>query len=284
MVYLKVRVMLQIEGRNKMLRFLFRALHLLELTMRNIFKYTLASTALALLAACGGGSDDDDETTPVTSSVSAEGVWEGRTAAGTDLSILVLENNEIWTLFGVRTASSLTVLGFNKGAGTQSGSTYSGSGVEFLANGATTRGTFSATVVPGVSLNGTVTGAQPVSFSSTPLRSAYNYNSPAQVSTIVGSWRGQTLGGVVTQVAILANGSVVGSSGGCEFSGSITPRASGKNVFDVTLRFAGSPCVQPGQTVAGIGLASALPNGQTQLLVAGTNSANTAGTVFFAQR
>jgi len=92
------------------------------------------------------------------------------------------------------------------------------------------------------------------------------------------------LSGAAATVAINNAGAITGSSGGCSFTGTATPRASGKNVFDVSITFGAAPCVLPSQTVTGIALDYITTGNQTQLLVSVVNSAKTAGTMFFAHR
>ena len=45
------------------------------------------------------------------------------------------------------------------------------------------------------------------------------------------------------------------SSLGCNFAGTVLPRPSGKNVFNVSLTFGPAPCALPGQAAAGIAVA-----------------------------
>jgi hypothetical protein len=243
--------------------------------------FALAATS-AMLVACGGGGSSTDN--PITPVVKAEGAWQGTTSTGYALNVLVLENNEVWAIFGTLINDFFTVYGFDRGTGIQSGSNLTGSGTEYSFDGSAVRGAFSMNVVPGVSLNGTVTGAQQVSISTTPLKTNYDYNSPANIATVAGTWNGQLINGSATSVSISSTGIVSGTNAGCSFVGTTTPRASGKNVFNVTLTFGRSPCVSPNQSVSGIGIAYPTAKGKTQLMVAVTDAANTSGTIFFAQR
>ena len=150
--------------------------------MNNIVRAVKTSVlvcSVAVLTACGGGGGGVD-----APGISAEGAWQGSTSSGYALNVLVLENNEMWAVFGTQTNNVLTVFGFDRGNGTQSGSAFSGTGTEYFYTGSATRGSFNATVNPGVSLNGTVTGLQAVTFNTTPLTTSYSYNTPAQISTV----------------------------------------------------------------------------------------------------
>ena len=61
-------------------------------------------------------------------------------------------------------------------------------------------------------------------------------------------------------------------------TGTVKPRASGRNVFDVTLTFGGAPCVLANQTATGSAISYLLSNGSRQIVIAGTNAARDAGT------
>jgi hypothetical protein len=241
-------------------------------------KILAASVLAAALAGCGGG---DSISTPAI----AEGAWQGTTSAGYTVDILVLENNETWAMFGTNTNNYLTVRGFDRGSGTSSGNTFNGSGTEYSYTGSAVSGSFSGTVIPGASFNGAINGAQRVTFSTAPMpSSSYNYNTAAQLANVTGTWNGALLTGAAASVSVSATGALSGSSSGCLYTGKVAPRASGKNVFDVTLNFGGAPCILANQSVSGIAIAYLTTTGKTQLLAAMTNAANTAGTMFFAQR
>jgi hypothetical protein len=65
----------------------------------------------------------------------------------------------------------------------------------------------------------------------------------------------------------------------------ISQRAVGRqNVFDATVTFGPSPCVLANQSASGIAAAYPTTTGRTQLILGLTNSSNTIGTMFFAQR
>jgi hypothetical protein len=223
----------------------------------------------------------------------AEGVWTGSSTAtnnaGTatyQLDVLVLENGQFYTMFGVTSGNNLIVYGGDMGTASLSGSSISGSVLEIVAGSSPVAGTLSATVVKGTSLSGTASypGVGSASFSLTPLTGSYNYNTAASISTIQGSWTGFLLDNASASITIGSNGAITGTSTGCSFTGTATPRASGKNVFDLSLTFGASPCVLPGQTATGIGLVYTTTSNKTQLVSSVFNSAKTAGTMFFAQR
>ena len=90
--------------------------------------------------------------------------------------------------------------------------------------------------------------------------------------------------GASVRLTVQANGVFAATSDGCSFSGRLTPRLSGKNVFDMNLRFGPSPCALPGQTATGIAIDFPLGGGQRQLIVAGSTISRDYGTVMFGAR
>jgi hypothetical protein len=67
---------------------------------------------------------------------------------------------------------------------------------------------------------------------------------------------------------VSALGVVNGSgSSGCHYSGFVTPRPSGKNVYNVSLTFAGAPCILAGQQVSGVAVVYAIDLYTMQLVV-----------------
>ena len=239
-------------------------------------------SSLTFLTACGGGGGG----TPAAN-VPAEGVWTGTTSTGYAIDVLVLENNQFWSMFGNRSGGALSVIGFDQGSGSASGSAFSGNLLEVLYTGTTATGSITATTVANTSLNGSASysnGNTSTFNLAPPTSSTYNYNTAANLTTIQGNWSGSLLSGAAASVAITSVGAITGTSGGCSFTGTVTPRTSGKNVFDASVTFGASPCALPNQTAVGIALAYTTTGNQTQLLVSVIDSGRTTGTMFFANR
>lgn len=59
---------------------------------------------------------------------------------------------------------------------------------------------------------------------------------------------------------------------GCDYTSTIAPHASGKNVYDVSLAFGGPPCRLAGQTAAGIAIIVETATGRKRLLLAATDA------------
>lgn len=245
---------------------------------------TLLCTALA---GCGGGGGGSNPT-PSSSTLAAQGVYEGTTSSGTDFSLLLLDDGTYYTLGGVRSSNGFVVSDLVEGSGTQSGTTFSSTDVrDFLYTGQTLAGTLSATVGAGSGVSGSLTeGATRVSFNGAPpAGSTYDYNMPANIGSITGTWNLTTLQGAGATLTVNGDGSFSGTTAGCSFAGSIAPRSSGKNVFDVSVVFGPAPCALPDGSGHGIALSYPIAGTNlTQLLVAAVDPTRSFGTVLFGQR
>lgn len=246
---------------------------------------TTASLLAMLLAGCGGGGND--AAAPVVTS--AEGVYEGTISNGAVHYTIVLENGQFYTLFGAPLAGGgVAVMGFIQGSGRSENGTITSTDLkEFLGDGTVIAGSLNAKYVAKTSLSGTVReGTIDYAFSgSTALKnSTYSYDSAANPANIAGAWSLTDLAGHPVALNIAAGGAFTGSSNGCSVSGTIQPRASGKNVFDFSLTFGAAPCALPGQVANGIALEYQLTGGKRQLLVAGSDASRSHGTAFLGSR
>ena len=249
-----------------------------------------ASTVLLsiLVTACGGGGSTGSNTTQVPS-LSAEGVYEGTISNGKIHNTLVLENDQFYTLYGTAiSGGGIAVTGFLQGTGKSNNGSFSSSDLkDFFANGTVVSGSLNASYVAKTNLSGTATeGNTTVTFTGTsPLKnSLYVYDSAANPADINGAWSLTDLQGTPVALNITASGTLTGSSGGCSFNGTIKPRASGKNVFDVAIVFGASPCRLAGQSASGIALNYIIPNGKRQFILAGTDTLRTSGTGLLGTR
>lgn len=276
-----------------------------------MFKQTGTLTALGLalaLAACGGngggGGDSGGSGGSGGSSgnggggggpgniASAEGAWTGTNSLGNNFDLLVLENGDLYSMYGTLSGGIFSAAGFDTAGGTASvsGSTLTASITQYDFAGHRVTGTLSANVVTGTSINGSASatgGGPPTTFTSTPLTAtygSYNYNTAATVSVISGAWIGNLLDGSAAFLSIDSAGILSGTNLGCSFTGTVTPRPSGKNVFNMSIHFGGSPCSAANQNASGIAISYIATNGKRQLIAAAENSAKTQGSMFFAQR
>ena len=229
-----------------------------------------------LLTACGSGGGDAALTAPI---VTAEGFWEGRASTGNSVALAVLETGETW---GFYTSSGL-IVGALYGNTISSGTTLSGSGKDFnIPSRTVSSGTYSGTFVAKSSIN--VATSSGSTFSG-----AYNatYDQPASLAAVAGTFSGQGVSGTSpvqsVSVTIAPSGAItVPASLGCSASGSATPRASGKNIFNVTVTFTGNTCaLGNGASTTGI----AYYNGATrQVLVMAMNAAKSDGFIYVGQK
>lgn len=238
--------------------------------------------AAAALTACGGGGND----APVqpVQQATAEGVYAGTLTGSTSsnaFELLVLENGDFWTLYGTQTPAAFFVSGFVQGNATSNNGTFTSNSAKDYGFAPAKPSNVNATYnTPAKTIAGTASnGLGTVSFNGGPIQGAtYSYNSPANLSTLTGNWNVTALSGETIALNIGTTGQfgATGSSG-CNFSGTITPRPSGKNVFNVSLSFGAAPCSLPGQSASGIAVAYPLTTGKTQLVVAVVDSSGQYG-------
>ena len=223
----------------------------------------------------------------------AEGFWHGILGGGSSSgvsgwSIAVLENGEIWAMetFDATTivqTVDVRIFGAFHGVADISGSTMTGPATVFndYPSRYITQSTFSGQFESKRSIMvyalavGTFFGSYDIS-----------YDQPATLSSITGTYSGTAVTGsdVYSQTAITidSGGTVSGTTAACTTTGRVTPRASGKNIFDVALAFSGTAC--PGGNGssfsgigAGIGYSGA--DGRT-LLIWTLNTSKTDGFLF----
>lgn len=246
----------------------------------------LTLLALTALGGCGGGGGATSAA-PTTTVASPQGVYQGTFSTGGTHNTLVLENKQFYTIYGSTVAGVLTVEGFLQGNGNASGGSFTATDVkDATAAGQLLTGSLSASYTATNSLNGTLTeGANTVTFTSGAIAaSIYDYNAAANLNDIAGTWNTTSLRGFASTFNIAASGAFTATSGACVFSGSFKPRASGKNVFDVTMTFGPAPCVLPGQTLTGIGIDFMLGSGKRQLMIAGLDATRSSSAAFFGAR
>lgn len=244
----------------------------------------------SLLAACGGGGSSAAPATvtaPAVQPVVAEGAYSGTFSNGGEHFTLVLDDHQMYSIYGTSTAGVFGLNGFLQATIQTSGATLTSSDVKDATNtGQLITGSLSATYSAGVSLNGTLTeGSSTVTFTSAPLvATVYDYKQAARIDDIVGQWDLTSLNNYPVSLTIGAAGELMGTSGGCSLQGSIKPRASGKHVFDTTVTFGPAPCVLPGQTLSGIAIDYRLNNGKRQLLIAGLSADRKSSGAFVGMR
>lgn len=200
--------------------------------MKNLI---ISAILASVLAGCGGS-----DPTP-------EGYWQGVSSpsynmtTGHIVSMLILENGDTWAVYeGVPPSLPQWPFGGLYGTTTSSGNAVSGSGKTIgttvksplILTPASYSGTFSAKSMIAVT---TSTGA------TIDARYQSGYDQPALLADVAGTFSGA--GSALTSPLQGGISITVDSSGAftvpfaftCGGSGRLTPRASGKNVFDVTV-------------------------------------------------
>ena len=250
-------------------------------------KNVLATLAMtALLAGCGGGGGDNNSTTAATSaSAKAEGVYSGTTSTGATFNLAVLDDNSFYALAGVSSGGTFFVSSLVQGTATTDGTNISSADAREFGASSVTSGSLTGTYVAGTSIAATIRASSTSTLSGTTAAVApFVYNTPAVLSQIAGSWSGNLLNGAAATLNISATGAATAFSSGCSITGTVIPRASGKNVFDVVLTTGASPCATPNTSAAGIAISYVLTTGRRQLIVAALPSSRASAITFLAAR
>lgn len=244
----------------------------------------VTTAILAGLAGCGGGGGGSGSTPAVPK---AEGAYSGATSRGYDIGVVVLDDDTVWAYYSVGNL----VYGFVHGVGASANNAFSVPSIRdyYFPTVTTYSGSASGSYDPRVSIQGTLqyAGQTPMTFSATAAALVgYSYDQPATSGAVAGTWSG-AVGptGETATVTIGATGALNAmTSSGCTFTGMASPRASGKNVYDVTITFGPSPCLLVNATVTGIGVITEPTVGVTQLLAAVVNPSRSSGFAFVGTR
>lgn len=210
----------------------------------------MAVLVAALAAGCGGGGGGGSNEFGAGANA-AEGLYFGATSGGQLLNGLVLENGEYYVLYGSPNEIDGLVHGT---ASARDGVFRSSDGLVFdFWTGERTSATVSATYQPRNTLAGTVTNAgQAGTFTS---RYTTLYEQLVPLSALAGTYTGITQDSDIVRYTLRSDGSIAGTvydgSQTCSFQGSMTPRASGKNIYNLTLRFGGGACAAGTRTATG---------------------------------
>lgn len=259
-----------------------------------------------VITGCGGGGAGKADTVPpstVTPPASnIDGLYLGAFSDGRVHETVILENGQIYLIYGNRTNNVLQEQGLIEGPGSLKSGSFVSAETRDFANSVVIRNlpafqdvvtdkVFSASISASSNTNGGLNGnisetgttiqgevlGQPstVTFSGVrPNRSIYDYDKPASLSDVVGSW------GRLEILDITADGKINFSSRQCAAQGTIKPRPTGKNIFDIEWSFVAIPaCPFYGQTIKSIGFLrslepSSLPVGG-QLIIVNTDIART---------
>ncbi|WP_422845466.1 hypothetical protein [Acidovorax sp. M2(2025)] len=243
--------------------------------------------AALVLSACGGGSDDPAPPPapkpPATVVQGVEGLWNGATTDSLDVFGVVLENGETWSLLSDKTGAAV---GLSQGSVQTTGADAVSGSARYLnfvdeahiTDRKSTPVSYSGKYVVRDSVQ--VTAANGVKFAG-----SYGvlYEQPAVVSELPGTYAGTGFGNQVREPLVSLSISDAGlvsvpSYPGCSVRGTVVPRASGRNVFDLPLTFSGATCpVGDGVVVQSV----VLYNNWTQTVVIMGQSASKAQTYVY---
>lgn len=257
--------------------------------MNRTFKLAALAASLALLAACGGGGDGPAPTPPTPKPrIGAEGVWQGTLSDGRHFSTLVLEDGSFATLYGPLVKGVFLLEGLLQGPSTAQGGAFNSTDArDFQPFSAPVQATVNATYTPGDKIQGAVTERGAITGfagdSGDKDTSRYDYNAPATLAAIEGVWTLTTLDGAPV-AATVKDGALQATSNGCNLSGTILPRASGRNVYDVALTFGPAPCQLAGQQMRGNAIVGKPTSNQQQITVMTTNADRSAAVTAFGTR
>ena len=237
---------------------------------------------LAALAACGGGGNGDSGTPANaggSSAATVQGVYQGSMTGTVDnnvFQLLALEDGTYWVLYGTASGEGFSVNGFLQGSGASGTGTFTSPDARDFGFSpsvqASVRASFSSSAVSGTLSESNVSGSFSGNLTSDP---SYQYDTPA-ASAVTGDWTLSLLDGTTASVSVAATGAFSASNEGCAISGTISPRASGKNVFDVAIRFGAAPCQLPGGTASGIAMV-ATQGPTSELTILAVDSTRTYG-------
>jgi hypothetical protein len=251
---------------------------------RSTIRHLLAcALGASLLAACGGGGGGDDDAAPTL-----QGIWDTTLSPSGDTGgALVLEDGALWAFSG----PSTSIDALYQGVVSVNANSLSSANMRLFATNTgqfATVGNVSGSLAANTfSLTGsTVAGVSTVNGTRSPADATYNYDTPAQLSDIQGNWSGAFSTGDTGVVTVQATGAFSSTtSAGCSFTGTATPRGSGKNVFNVTLTFGPSPCLLPNVSGSGVALASRATGGNpAALIVMATTNDRSAAAIYLALR
>jgi hypothetical protein len=243
-------------------------------------KRLTALAAAAVLTACGGGgSDGTSTTTPTPVAVTAEGFWSGTASTGPQVQLAILENGETWGFY----TSKGSLLGAIYGNTNSSGTSVSGSGFDFY-NSTVQPGTYTGSFSPKSTLNLALTSGT----SSSTFAGKYSaaYDQPALLANLAGTYSGYGISGKTAAsfipVTISSTGNITAGNSSCSVSGAATPRASGKNIFNIRVTVAGNFCaLSNGSVINGIAY---YDTNSREVVIMALNSSKTDGFIYAGVR
>lgn len=233
----------------------------------------LSCACATLLSACGGGGGGGSSVN------TAEGLWQGTSSSGANVTVAVLENGEAW---GGATVGN-TLVSALAGTASGNGTAFSASGSEFyFANNSVSSGSYSGTVTQRQRIQATSSNGGTIDLAYNPY-----YDQPVTAADIAGNYTlsGRTARYSISNLSltISANGSFSIVDGGCTTTGNASPRSASKSIVNVSATGSGTCALGNGVTLSGIALLdkSTTPN---SLYVIALNSAKSDGLVLIGRK
>jgi hypothetical protein len=244
------------------------------------------------LAACGGNSSGsgggDGSPVALATNLNAEGAWHSEQSNGDVMDLVLLENGSLYAMSAGSTATTAPLLAFDQGTFIVLGDKLTAQVTHYNESRTQGAGAVTGTVVQSTSIAGSATGGSTRNYSVLPTASfdsRYSYNSAASLSSIEGPWvSGYSLENSTPMVFTIDGTGVISGSDRCSFNGTIQPRASGKNIFDISIRYVATTCYPADTTFSGIAISYIASNGKRQFSAALQDSTKTLGTMLYAQR
>jgi hypothetical protein len=246
-------------------------------------------------------------TYPIPATPTLEGAYEGTLAGwspSNSFSLLVLENGDFWSMYGTTTSKGLAVAGFVQGSGTdnKSSKSYTSTNSKDFGYSPAVASSLSAIYnLDAKTITGALTAYQSVSLpvppptstmygsvqiNAGPLTSSlYQYDTPASLTAVAGTWVATTFNGDTMVFVFSSIGTFsTTSTAGCKVSGTLVPRPSGKNVFNLDVTFGPAPCYLPNKKTTGIAISYPLPGGGSQFVAGVIDDTRTYGAAIVGTR
>jgi hypothetical protein len=248
--------------------------------------------ATVLLNACGGGGSTADSVTSnsVSTSPPVSGLYQVQTSENLNRDFLLMDDGSIWAIATDSQLDPSLAQEVVHGVATRTAEALVGNGIASY-KGVRRTGSLTATSGPlGVAsresyaavlgFNNIVLSPSTVVSSnwSALASTSYNYSRAADIQEVVGNWTGSVLENfstyrLNTTFSITAGGTINSIFQAapflCQATGTITPNASQKNVFNVNLTFTSTNgCPRVGETLSGIALSYLRSGGERQFVLA----------------
>ena len=217
------------------------------------------------------------------------GLYFGKLGSGSSLfNSIILEDGQFWGFYSRSATGRFAPGGLIQGTGSiGSGGAFNVADLRDLNPSPYGAYSLGVTVVPQVSLDGALnaSGTTINIVNASAGTTSYAYDTAAKSSDIEGAWVFSDIGGYRLASTASGTGNLSGATANCSYSGTLLPRANGKNVFDAALSFGAGLCRMSGETGTGIGYTYLSDGGSVAQLVVGvTNASRTVGNILGGAR